>query len=89
MAAVATIEAGDLVVLDLGDGTGTTIGTVRAVGYEYSRHDGAEHVMVTVEDDGATFQLTLDELRAAERRAMFTPSALQFEAFASMVGARR
>ncbi|MGE0430531.1 MAG: hypothetical protein AB7P11_21215 [Hydrogenophaga sp.] len=85
-----TIEAGDLVVVDLGDGCGATIGTVRAVSYQYSHLDGEEHTFVTVEpQDGDTFQLTLDELRAAERRAMFTPGHLQYEAFASMVGAPR
>lgn len=83
------IEVNQLVVVDLGDGCGATVGTVRAVSYQYSHLDGEEHTFVTVApQDGDPFQLTLDELRAAERRAMFTPGRLQYEAFVSMVGAR-
>lgn len=90
MADTNTIEPGNLVVLDLGDGCGTSFGTVRAVSYQYSQLDGEEHAFVTVEPfDGEPFQLTLDELRTAERRALFTPSVLQYEAFMAMVGARR
>lgn len=84
------VEVGNLVVFDVGDGCGAAVGTVRAVDFEYSHVDGAEHTFVTIEDeDGGSCRLTLDELQAAERRAMFTPSALQYEAFAAMVGARR
>lgn len=84
------IEVGNLVVVDLADGCGQAACTVRAVEYAYSHVDGAEHTFVTIEgEDGASCRLTLDELQAAERRAMFTPGLLQCEAFASMVGARR
>lgn len=86
----AAIQRGDLVVLDLGEGSGAFTGTVRAVEYQYSHLDGEEHTFVTVDpQDGNQFQMTLDELRAAERRAMFTPGFLQYQAFVSMVGARR
>lgn len=84
------IEVGSTVVLDLGDGAGAFAATVRAVEYGYSHHDGEEHTFVTVEDhDGGGCRMTLGELHAAERRAQFTPGVLQYEAFMSMVGARR
>lgn len=85
----AAIQRGDLVVLDLGEGSGTFTGTVRAVAYQYL--DGAEHTFVTVDLQHLKLitVLTLDELRAAERRAMFTPGFMQYQAFVSMVGARR